>query len=125
MRSRCPTDDSPGAAKLGLKPKSMAIPTTMNSTPAMAVTYLALASSHDVNQVVTAPTTTNTAMNPAVTAPPTSSARRTVARSESARPASSPRKYMRYVGNSTNPHGLTVATMPRRNDSPRFTGTAP
>ena len=26
-----------------------------------------------------------------------------------ARPASSPRKYMRYVGSSTNPHGLTVA----------------
>ena len=29
---------------------------------------------------------------------------------------------MRYVGSSTNPHGLTVATMPRRNDRPRFTG---
>ena len=28
---------------------------------------------------------------------------------------------MRYVGSSTNPHGLTVATMPRRNDRPRFT----
>src|SRR5436190_12673272 len=103
----------------------MAMPSTTKTAPAMPVTYLALATIHDVNQLVTAPTTTNTAMNPAVTAPPTSRARRTLDRSDSDRPASRPRKYMRYVGSSTKPHGLTVATMPRRNESPTFTATEP
>ena len=32
---------------------------------------------------------------------------------------------MRYVGSSTKAHGLTEATMPRRNDSPRFTSDRP
>ena len=61
-------------------------------------------------------------MNPAVTAAPTSSARRTVARSESARADSSPRKYMRYVGSSTNPHGLTVGDHPPQERQPDVHG---
>ena len=51
------------------------------------------------------------------------SARCTDARAGPARPASTPRKYIRYVGSRTNAHGLTAATRPRRNERPRFTRT--
>ena len=76
--------------------------------------YLALVSIVEVSRREMIPTTKNTLMNPTEVAALTTSARSTLARCVVRFCPSIPRKYIKYDGSSTNPHGFTAAKTPSR-----------
>ena len=103
-----------GVVNLGFQPRNIARPIATSAIPITRDAYFAFCSIQLVKRREILPTRRNTAMKPLDVAAPTSSALRNVARCELfGRDPSSPRKYMRYVGSNTKPHGFTAARTPR------------
>ena len=69
--------ESDGTHSFGRQPPSIRTPTTMRPSPMTRAAYFAFVASQPVNSLDTAPTTMNTAKNPADTELPTTSERRT------------------------------------------------